>query len=69
MTICGRVYVLISMRLWHFLHSINPLTANVCSANQLTGFYMIGTLAVKGLKCIFHQFLCQWFKQFEKIKS
>ena len=37
---------------------ISPLTANVllietsqliCSANQLTGFYMMGTLAVKGL--------------------
>ena len=22
----------------------------ICSANQLTGFYMMGTLAVKGLK-------------------
>ena len=28
----------------------NPLTVNVpIRANQLTGFYMVGTLAVKGL--------------------
>ena len=25
----------------------------ICSANQLTGFYMMGTLAVKGLKALF----------------
>ena len=32
-------------------YSTNPLMANVpISANQLTGFYMMGTLAVKGLK-------------------
>ena len=33
------------------LEGSNPLAANVpiCSANQLTGFYMMGTLAVKGL--------------------
>ena len=24
----------------------------ICSANQLTGFYMIGTLVVKGLKLV-----------------
>ena len=31
--------------------TFNPLTANVPkSANQLTGFYMMGTLAVKRLR-------------------
>ena len=27
----------------------------ICSANQLTGFYMMGTLVVKGLTCGKHQ--------------
>ena len=36
----------------------NPLTTNVpiiCSANQLTGFYMMGTLVVKGLNKLIDQ--------------
>ena len=29
-----------------------PLT--ICSANQLTGFYMMGTLAIKGLRVLIY---------------
>ena len=42
-----------------FYHGLNPITTNVpnhietsqliCIANQLTGFYLMGTLVVKGL--------------------
>ena len=43
---------------WEIQQKLNPLTTNyliiktsqlICSANQLTGYYMIGTFVVKGL--------------------
>ena len=44
---------------WNYLTFYRPMSHHIetsqliCSVNQLTGFYMMGTLVSKGLSCTF----------------